>query len=169
MACALVLGVVGACTSLSPAAGSRYGPPGSTAASDPTYGTGRLGGVVIDTGLLHHPRERAGRGANAGAELAVRRQCRSASVPRGFIAVGYEGSTSECPGLGANRGDSAATVAVLVEYATAAIGTRLDVCSDQPTPFGWNPVTDESAGDPGACPGAAPRDHATVRRIRRDS
>ncbi len=73
----------------------------------------------------------------------------------------------QCPGRGVRGTDSVATVAVIVRYATAPLGTRLDVCVDQSIPYGWTRVSNEALGDSGACPQAAPRGQDTARRIER--
>ncbi len=118
-----------------------------------------------DTTLLGRPRDRATPIAGDRGQLDVRRVCRTSSFPRGYIAVSYEGGSGDCPRVGS---DSAATVAVIVNYANAAYDTRLDICADQPVPLGWSTVRDESPSDPGACPSAV-RKGDTVLRIRRDS
>ncbi len=170
VACVLA---VGACGTIVSSVQPRVGAPGTAVAGSTglttgsSTGPGRIG-AGADSGLLGRPRDRADRGAIAGATLEQRRQCRTAGVPRGYIAIAYERSTSECPSVAA-RGDSTASVAVIVHYATAAVGTRLDICADQPIPSGWNQVGDEGPGDPGACPGAAANGNDTALRIRRDN
>lgn len=141
--------------------------PGTYPSAADVGGPARVGGGA-DSGVFGRPRSRVTRGSAANSAAAARRQCRTAAVPRGWIAVAYESTTSECPGRPASPADSAGAVAVLVRYDGAPVGTRLDVCVDQPIPSGWSRARDEAPGDPGACPGAA-RNGDTVQRIRRDA
>lgn len=156
---AVVLGA--ACSTIEPTFRPRAGRGNATYPSiaDVTPNAGR------DTTLLGRPRDRATRPPNDRGHLDVRRVCRSSVFPRGFIAVGYEGASSDCPRATAT-GDSVAAVAVVVRYTTAPVGARLDVCADQAVPSGWSLVSDEAPGDPGACPRAT-RHGDTVRRIER--
>lgn len=165
-ACLATLAALGACGTLISSFQPRVGGRGTTQPTTDAFGTGRTVSGR-DTTLLGRPRDRVRPTPNGGGELAQRRLCRASGVPSGWIAVAYEASTDQCPGRGVRGTDSVATVAVIVRYATAPLGTRLDVCVDQSTPFGWTWVSDEGPGDPGACPQAAPRGQETVRRIER--
>ncbi|HEY0778626.1 MAG TPA: hypothetical protein VGD56_11730 [Gemmatirosa sp.] len=120
-----------------------------------------------DTTLLARPRDRADRGGQGYGELSERRQCRTSGIPAGWIAVAYVAAPGDCAPRGVHA-DSTSNAALIVRYGPAPVGTRLDVCVDQPIPPQWSEATDEAPGDPNACPGAASRDHDTVRRIRRD-
>lgn len=162
---ALAAGAAGACSALAPTFRPQGGRSGAPA---PAIGDaiGTAGPAGRDPSLLGRPRDRATRLPNEGG-LDVRRVCRSSSFPRGWIAVSYEGSASGCPRTGPRSADSVATVAVIVRYATATVGTRLDICADQSVPNGWNRVSDEGPGDPGACPQAVRRGD-TVVRVERD-
>ena len=87
-------------------------------------------------------------------------------MPRGWIAVAYvDDAGSQCPAR--TGADSLATGMVLTRHAGLARGAELDVCADQRTPRGWEPVLHEDTADASACPGAAPEGKSTTRRIRR--
>lgn len=147
------------------------GEPRGTGPTNDAFGTGRAdaGGLLAgrDSTFFGRPRDRVRAASGESGALAQRRQCRTGAIASGWIAVAYEASAGQCPGRSVGGADSAATVAVLVRYATAPVGTRLDVCADQPIPGGWNEVTDEGPGDLSACPQAAPPGKPTAVRIRR--
>lgn len=168
---ALALGAA-ACSTLAPTfrprvgVGGRSGSPGTSGGLTPPVTSvdpagGRASGR--DSLGVGRPRDRVQRLPNDRGQLDVRRVCRNASFPRGYIATAYESSASQCP-LSPGRADSVGTVAVLVRYDAAPVGTRLDMCADQVIPSGWSPARDEGPGDPGACPGAT-RNGDTVQRI----
>ncbi len=169
-ASAVALGACGSViASLRPSVGSPGVVParGVYGVGQDIYGTG--GGVagIWDTTRLGRARDRGRVTPAAGGQLAQRTVCRATGVPGGWIAVAYQASTEQCPGGVRSRTDSAATAAVIVRYAGAPLGTRLDVCADQGVPSGWIPATDEGPGDVSACPGAARSGQSTVRRIER--
>lgn len=161
-AVALLTGVA-ACSRVQLSAGPGAG-LGATATG------GRLGGRTVpvgrtgaDSSIFARGRDRRVDG-QGGAE-GVRRACRSGAWPRGWVAVAYERGGDGCPGAAA--GDSLATTAVLVRHTARPLGTRLDVCADQPVPAGWARVDDEAPDAVDACPGAERGDRPGVRRIAR--
>jgi hypothetical protein len=54
----------------------------------------------------------------------------------------------------------------LTRYADQPIGTRLEVCADQPLPGGWL-VAPGDVADADRCPGAVRGDGPTTKRIER--
>jgi hypothetical protein len=144
-------------------------PRGSTTAGPPRAGTPLPAGAPGARPSPGAPTLGRGRDGDRGTRLPdERRICRTAGMPRGWIAVAYESAAGECPArAGADSAGSTFTVALVTRIADRPTGAVLDVCVDQATPAGWLTVTDESAEDTGRCPGAVRGAGPTTKRIRR--
>ena len=106
--------------------------------------------------------------ATRGRHVDERLVCRTSGAPRGWIAVAYVSSPDQCPPrAGADSAAATATAALVTNYADRPRGSMLDVCADQPTPPGWQTLSDESVEDASRCPGAARDGRPTAKRIRR--
>jgi hypothetical protein len=94
----------------------------------------------------------------------VHRICRSASVPRGWIAVAYEAAPAgQCLGY---QGEQDFAVAVIERHDRKPMGSIMVVCADQPVPRSW--VREHRSEPLPGCEGARVRSgNATSYAIRR--
>jgi hypothetical protein len=97
---------------------------------------------------------------------AVDRICRASSMPRGWIAIGYEASQGKCPAT--PRVDAEYSLAVIERHSHMPVGTVMLACADQPVPRNW--VREWHLEPHASCAGARVRDGAPtsylMRRVR---
>jgi hypothetical protein len=95
---------------------------------------GRVPGLAPDD--RSEPLPTPGVGRSYETRNLVERVCRTAAVPRGWIAVRYEAAApGQCPRTGTR--DEEYAVALIARYNEKPVGSLMVVCADQPTPRNW--------------------------------
>lgn len=163
---ALTLVAVGATVALAACASLQPRITRVHASRGPATGE-RPGGraAPVDTGVpVPEPR---GTGDDVGSAFPVandevRRVCRAAGWPRGWIPTAYVEAPGECPAR-----DDVYNAAVIARYDRRPAASVMEVCADQVTPAGWVDQGDASVAAAERCPGAGKDGAGAAKRIRK--